>query len=152
MQKIHKQKKLFIGKKKITEICYLHYSKKSKTYYYNEYVKANVNNIENTWKGIKFIITITNLSSDIPKSLSSNSSTITKQVEISNVFNNYFAVIPEKAKQSINPLHKHFSDFLKNRHQNSFFLSPSNKSEIQNIISSLDSNESLGPNSRPIKF
>ena len=111
-----------------------------------------MNNIENTWKGIKFIITITNLSSDIPKSLSSNSATITKQVEISNVFNNYFAVIPEKAKQSINPLHKHFSDFLKNRHQNSFFLSPSNKSEIQNIISSLDSNKSLGPNSRPIKY
>ena len=125
--------------------------KKSKTNYYNQYFKANMNNIKNTWKGIKSIITIKNLSSDIPKSLSSNRSTITNQVEISNVFNNYFATIAEKTKENINPSHKHFSDFLKNRHHNSFFLSPTNKSEIQNVISSPNSNKSVGPNSIPIK-
>ena len=101
----------------------------------------SMNNIENTWKRINSIITIKNLSSDITKSLSSNGFNIINQVEISNVFNNYFAIIAEKTKENINPSHKHFSDFLKNRHQKSFFLSPSNKSEIQNIISSLDSNK-----------
>ena len=45
----------------------------------------------------------------------------------------------------------HFSDFLKSRQQNSFFLSPTNKSEIQNITSSFDSNKSVGPNGMPIK-
>ena len=111
-----------------------------------------MNNIKNTWKGIKSIITIKNLSSDIPKSLSSNGSTITNQVEISNVFNNYFATIAEKTKENINPSHKHFSHFLKNRHHNSFFLSPTSKSEILSIISSLNSNKSVGPNSIPIKI
>ena len=41
------------------------------------------------------------------------------------------------------------SDF---RTQNSFFLNPTNKSGIQNMISSLDSNKSVRPNSIPIKI
>ena len=77
-----------------------------------------MNNIKSTWKGIKSFITIKNLSFDIPKSLSSSYSTITKKVEISNIFNNYFATT---AKKKINLSHKHFSDFLKKRTQTSFF-------------------------------
>ena len=74
------------------------------------------------------------------------------QVEISNVFNNYFATIAEKTKENINPSHKHFSHFLKNRHHNSFSLSPTSKSEILSVISSLNSIKSVGPNSIPIKI
>ena len=55
---------------------YLHFPKKSKSNYYNQYFRANMNNIKNTWKGIKFAITFKNLPSDIPKSLSSSGSTI----------------------------------------------------------------------------
>ena len=39
--------------------------------------------------------------------------------------------------------------FLKNRPNVSFFLSPNGKTEIENFISSLDSNKSAGPNSIP---
>ena len=46
----------------------------------------------------------------------------------------------------------HFSDFLKNRSSISFFTSPSDKTEIENVISSLDSNKSVGPNSIPTKI
>ena len=111
-----------------------------------------MNNIKNTWKGIKSILTIKNTSSDFPKCLSSNGSTFTNQVEISNIFNNYFASIDEKTKVSINYSHKHFSDFLKDKNQTSFFLSPTNKYEIQNVISSLNSNKSVGPNSIPARI
>ena len=45
-------------------------------------------------KYLKGII-IKNLSSDIPKSLSYNGLTITNKVEISNIFNKYFATIAE---------------------------------------------------------
>ena len=64
-----------------------------------------MNNIKNNWKGIKSIIIyknykrVNNTSSDIPKCLSSNSSTNTNQVEMSNIFNNYFASIAEKIKK-----------------------------------------------------
>ena len=50
-----------------------------------------MNNIKNTWKGIKSITAIKNLSSDIPKSLSCKGSIIINKVQISNIFNNYFA-------------------------------------------------------------
>ena len=108
-----------------------------------------MDNIKNTWKGIKSIITIKNISSDFLKCLSFNGSTFTNQVEISNIFNNYFASIAEKTKVIINYSHKHFSDFLKDKNQNSFFLSPTNKYEIQNIITSLNSNKSVGSKNIP---
>ena len=45
--------------------------------------------------------------------------------------------------------HKHLSDVLKNRSNIFFFVSPTDKTEIENVISSLDSNKSVGPNSIP---
>ena len=50
-----------------------------------------MNNIKYTWKRVKSIITIKNTTSDFPKYLSPNGTTFTNQVEISNIFNNYFA-------------------------------------------------------------
>ena len=126
--------------------------KNNRTNYYNQHFEANMSNIKNTWKGIKSILTIKNTSSDFPKCLSSNGSTFTNQVEISNIFNNYFASIAEKTKVSINYSHKHFSDFLKDKNENSFFLSPTSKYEMQNIISPLNSNKSVGPNSIPTRI
>ena len=64
-----------------------------------------MNNIKYTWKRIKSIITIKNTTSDFRKYLSPNGSTFTNQVEISNIFNNYFASIAEKSKVSINYSH-----------------------------------------------
>ena len=67
-----------------------------------------MSNIKNTWKEIKSFITIKNLSSDIPKSLYLSGPSITNQEEISNVFNNYFATIAEKTKESI-PINQRYS-------------------------------------------
>ena len=50
-------------------------------------------------------------------------------------------------KLNISFSHKHFSDFLKNRSNISFFVSPTDKIEIENVISLQDSNKSVGPNS-----
>ena len=95
--------------------------KRSKTNHYNLYFGINWNNLKNTWKKIKSILSIKPNPSDIPKILNTNDSTITNPVEIANVFNNYFSSIASQAKLNIKYSHKHFSDFLKNRAQNSFF-------------------------------
>ena len=58
-----------------------------------------MNNIKSTWNGIKSIITIKNLSYNIPKSLLYNGLTITNKVEISYIFNNSFAAVAEKTKK-----------------------------------------------------
>ena len=72
--------------------------------------------------------------SDSPKCLSSNGSQTKLKVQTS--LSNYFASIVEKTKVSIDYSHQHFSDCLKDKNQNSFFLSLTKRYEIQNIISS----------------
>ena len=86
--------------------------KRTKTNYYDHYFDINWNNIKNTWKGIKPILSIKPNPSDIPKILNTNDSTITNPVEIANVFNNYFSCIASQTKVNIKYSHKHFSDFL----------------------------------------
>ena len=70
----------------------------------------------------------------------------------SNISNNYVSSIVNKKKLMISFSHKHFSDFLKNRSNISFFVSPADKIEIENIISSLNSKKSVGPTSIPTKI
>ena len=120
--------------------------KQSKTNYYNHYFETNWNSIKNTWKGLKSILNIKNISAKIPKTLTVDGTTISNPIEISNIFSNYFSSIATKTKL------KHFSDFLKNRSNISFFVSPTDKTEIEDVISSLDSNKSVGPNSIPTKI
>ena len=75
--------------------------KRSKTNYYNPYFDINWNNIKNTWKEIKSILSIKPNPSDIPKILNTNDSNITNPVEIANVFNNYFSSIASQTKVNI---------------------------------------------------
>ena len=120
--------------------------------YYNHYFKTNWDNIKNTWKGIKSILNINNTHSNIPKTLVSNDTTSAEPIEIANIFNNLFTSTAAETKESIRYSHKHFSNFLKNRSDDSFFVSPTDKYEIINIIFSLDSNKSTGLNSTPTKI
>ena len=68
-----------------------------------------MNNVKNTWKGIKSVITILNLSSDIPKSISSNVSIFINKLETSNVINNYFVTIAENKQKKISITHLNIS-------------------------------------------
>ena len=127
--------------------------KRSKQAYFVKYFEANWNNIKNTWKGIKSLITLKSVASNVPTVLSlDNGDTITNPYDIANTFNNYFASIAETTKKNIKYSHKHFSDYLANENSNSIFLQPTDKEEIANIISSLNSNKASGPNSIPYRI
>ena len=66
--------------------------KKSKQAYYDKYFERNWNNIKNTWKGIKSLISLKTVASNVPTVLSlDNGDTITSPYDIANTFNNYFA-------------------------------------------------------------
>ena len=56
--------------------------KQSKTNYYNHYFKNNRNRIKNTWKGLKSILYIKNISPEIPKTLTVDDTNISNPVEI----------------------------------------------------------------------
>ena len=120
--------------------------KESKQIYYTKYFESNWNNVRNTWKGIKTIISIKNITTTIPHSVEFNNRTIIDPTAISNVFNKYFTSISEKTKSDIKFLPKHYN-YLSNANTNSFFLTPADQNEISFIISSLDSHKSSAPNS-----
>ena len=74
--------------------------KKSKQAYFDKYFEANWNNIKNTWKGIKSLITLKSVASNVPTVLSlDNGDTITNPYDIANTFNNYLASIAETTKK-----------------------------------------------------
>ena len=118
---IPKQKKHYILDIKNIEIYELPFWKEVKQIIIITILTNNWNNTKNTWKGIKSILSIKPNPSDIPKILNTNDTTITNPVEIANVFNNYFSFTASQTKVNIKYSPKHFSDFLKNRAQNSFF-------------------------------
>ena len=57
-----------------------------------------------------------------------------------------------RKKAYIKYSHKHFSDYLSNETSSTIFLQPTDKEEIANIISSLNSNKASGPNSIPYRI
>ena len=123
--------------------------KKSKQAHYDKYFEKNWNNIKNTWKGIKPLISLKTEASSVPTVLfRENGDTITNPYDIANIFNNYFACIAETTKESIKYSHKHFSD-LSNESSSTIFLQPTDKEEVAKIISSLNSNKASGPNIIP---
>ena len=127
--------------------------KKSKQAYYDKYFERNQNNIKNTWKRIKSLISLKTVASGVPAVLTlDNGDTITNPYDIANTFNNYFASIAETTKRSIKYSHKHFSDYLSNESDSTIFLQPTDKEEIANIISSLNSSKASGPNSIPYRI
>ena len=73
--------------------------KQSKHNYFNKYFEDNWNNMKNTWKGIKNMITLKNHLSDFPRTLSVNDVTISNPCDIANAFNNYFTSVAKKKKE-----------------------------------------------------
>ena len=151
----------FINKKDpiLKEECHTNYKKyrnllstlmkKSKQAYYDKYFERNWNNIKNTWKGIKSLISLKSVASSVPTVLSlDNGDTITNPYDIANTFNNYFASIAETTKKDIriNIFH------LSNESDNTIFLQLTDKEEIANIIPSLNSSKASGANSIPYRI
>ena len=63
-----------------------------------------------------------------------------------------FASIAETTKKSIKYTHKHFTDYLSNESDSTIFLQPTDKEEIANIISSVNSSKASDPNTLPYRI
>ena len=126
--------------------------KESKQIYYAKYFESYWNNIRNTWKRIKTIISIKNITTTIHHSIEFNNRTITDPTTMSKFSNNYFPSIAQKTKANIKFSPKHYTDYLSNTNTNTFFLTPTDKNKISFVISSLDSHKSSGPNNIPVNI
>ena len=120
--------------------------KQSKQIYHTKYFENN------TWKGIKTIISIKNITTTVPHSTEINNRTITDPTAMSNVFNNYSTSVAKKTNSNIKFSPKYYTDYLSYTNTTTFFLTPTDKNEISFIISSFDSHKLSAPNSIPVKM
>ena len=127
--------------------------KKSKENYY-DFFQSNLKNIQNTWKGIKSLISNSQFGLFAPKSIYSNGTLTSDSKGIANAFNNYFCTtifVAKDIQSSIRFSFKSFEDYLNNIFHKSFFISPTDSIEICEIISNLSIDKSQGPNGIPTK-
>ena len=74
--------------------------KKSEQAYYDKYFERSSNNYKNTSKGIKSLISLKIIASNVPTVLSlDNGDTITNSYYIANTFNNLFSSVAETTKK-----------------------------------------------------
>ena len=74
--------------------------KKNKQAYYDKFFERNWNSIKNTWKGMKSLIFLKTVASNVPTVVSlCNDDSITNPDNIAKTFNNYFASTAENTKK-----------------------------------------------------
>ena len=146
--KTEKHKKILKYRNKITDLL-----KTSKQAHYHKYFEENKKNCRALWIGINEIVYSKNKNkTNSPSSLIQDSKTITDQKHIAEHFNNFFTSIGKKLQKNIPPTKKHFSSFLKNSNNLTFFITPTTVEEVNDLISDLKASKSIGPNSLPTKI
>ena len=123
--------------------------KKSKENHFSKYFSDNVKNLRQTWKGIKSIIQNKNNAESLPTCIFDKGSSVTDPSQIANTFNSYFSSIGETLQSKIHSSHISFTRYLKNPNIHSFFVSPTDSTEVSNLISGLKNGKASGPNSIP---
>ena len=126
--------------------------KRSKRTYFSSFFQNHVNDLKNTWKGIKRIISLKDSRSTVPSTNIKDNISLINPKDIADAFNNYFSNVATGITSSINYSRNKFFDFLPQININSFFINPTDKTEIKNIILSLDSLRSIGLNSIPTEI
>ena len=126
--------------------------KKRKQFYFARFFQENIKDLKNMWRGIKKIISSNNSNCTFPTAITVNYEIITNPSDIANAFNNYFAKVAIDIQSSIRFSKKKYHDYLLPVNIESFFLTPTDSTEVSNIIFSLNQNKSDGPNSIPIKI
>ena len=84
-----------------------------------------------------------------PSSIIQDGKTITDQKHIAEHFNNVFRITGKKLQKNIPPTKKHFSSFLKNPNNLTFFVTPTTVEEVNDLISDLKASKSIGPSNLP---
>ena len=108
--------------------------KRSKRLYFTNFFNDNLNNLKNTWKVIKNLISLKTISHSSPSSRYYNNKTVTNPFEIANSSNNYFSNNALDIQSSIKYSAKEFHEFLSPLNIKSFFLLPTGKNEISFVL------------------
>ena len=116
-----------------------HLLKLSKTNYYKEYFVINKAKTKEIWKGIKQRICLKSKGSTLPSKLIINEHEITNHKVIADQFNKFFSNIGKNLASAVPKTNLAFDYYLDKPQASSFFLSPTNSTQIENLIMSLSS-------------
>ena len=118
--------------------------------HYQKLFEENKINSKTIWQGFHNILYSKKGNRiNTPSSLLIEGNTITVPQDISEYFNNFFTSIGQDLQKNIAPTRKHFSDYLKAPSADTFYISPTTRKEISDLIKTLKNSKSLGPNSIP---
>ena len=117
--------------------------------YYNQYFTDYKSNMKKLWSGIKSIINIKTDKLHTISQIVQNRHVINKPTEMANAFNHYFVNIASKIDDGISRTRKSPLDYLGRKSESSFFLSPTDTTEVECIIAEFKNGKALGPYSIP---
>ena len=108
--------------------------KRSKHTYFSSFFQNHINDLKNTWKGIKRIISLKDYTSTVPSTIIEDNISLTNPKDIADAFSNYFSNVATGIKSSIKYSRNKLFYFLTQININSFFINPTDKTEIKNIF------------------
>ena len=121
-------------------------TRKSKQDYYKRYFDKHSKNSKKIWNGIKEIINIRQKSSSLPTSLIDKGNIITNGKDIANHFNSYFSGIAGNILKKRKYKGKHsYQEYLKGPLPNSHMFFDCDPTEVESLISLLQTSKSSGP-------
>ena len=121
----------------------------SKKDHYAKFFEENSLDLRKTWRGIKSIIRMGDNENSNNISLMIENELVNDPKVVANGFNKYYSNIAKKIQDSIYSQGQDFNKYLGNKSEKTFFISPTDKNEILDIINSLNMNKASGPNSIP---
>ena len=86
--------------------------KRSKHTYFSSFFQNHINDLKNTWKGIKRIISLKDSTSRVPSTVIEDNISLTNPKDIADAFSNYFSNVATGIKFSIKYSRNKFFDFL----------------------------------------
>ena len=107
----------------------------SRINYFNQYFTEHKSNMKMLWAGTKSITNIKRSKSYNISHLTQNGKCIANPKDIAQVFNNYFTNIAANIDSEIPQTRKSPLDYLGEKCEQTFFLSPTDSIEVQSIIS-----------------
>ena len=120
-------------------------NRKSKASYFKNYFATYSGNMKMLWSGIKSIINAKKKSANLISSLTDkDGNSVNDSSKMAEMFNDFFTNISAKINDSIPHTKKSSLDYLTNRNDKSFFISPKTSEEVEAIIISLNSGTSSG--------
>ena len=121
--------------------------RKSKANYYSHFFLQHQSNVKKTWDGIRNLINVSKKKNSSPTKLFYKNEEKVTNVTMAESLNDFFVNIGSSVEAKIPKSPKHFYSFLGSPNNKSIFLKPCTPTGILEIINSMKSSKSCGPNS-----